>query len=588
MKICLRSIKILFKKFPFCIIYYIFNIALPIVTTLLSINVMKTIVQMYEDNKELKEIVIYILVYFSIMFVLDAITIVLQLYRNRLDRLFPIQLSKDFYNKTYEIDYKYFDNPKFLNTFNRSLTFGVDHIYTIATNSIEAVGVVISSVAILTVIATISWYVIVVDIIIGFIYLLFKIRIGYINKEKNDLQRPYMRFSWYASRTFSIRDGMEDIKTSDIDKVLISRNEESLDKSIKISKKYGIKSAIWDFFGNIFLSLLYPITIATIIYFTTDLSEKIPDFVALTVAATALSRLITNFSNKIGSIETILQDTKIPFEMLDIVGEIEDGKSSNENVDFKTLTIKDLDFSYKGDKNQLENINITINKGDHIAIVGANGSGKTTLVRMLLRLYDPNSGNIELNGKDYKEFSPSVIRNTIGAVFQNVEVYAASVAENVLLRKVKTPEDIDIVNESLKFSGLYDYVSTLDQGINTELIREFKVGSVLSHGQNQRLAIARGYAQNYQLFILDEPSSALDPIAEAQVYKNMFEMTKDKTVIFISHRLTSAVKASKIYLFDDGKVIEEGTHEELIANKGLYYKMFVSQSHKYLGEEYEK
>ena len=155
-------------------------------------------------------------------------------------------------------------------------------------------------------------------------------------------------------------------------------------------------------------------------------------------------------------------------------------------------------------------------------------------------------------------------------------------------REVQTEEDVELVNSALKFSGLYDFVYSLDKNINTMITREFdKDGVVFSGGQNQRLALARGYAQNYQLFILDEPSSALDPFAEAEVYKNMLEIGKEKTIIFISHRLTTTVNADKIYLFDKARIIESGTHEELMKLKGKYFEMFESQSKKYLGEDYE-
>ena len=252
-----------------------------------------------------------------------------------------------------------------------------------------------------------------------------------------------------------------------------------------------------------------------------------------------------------------------------------------------SLVVKDLQKKY-GEKTVVDHLSFSLEKPGVYALLGTNGAGKTTLVRMLLRLYDPNNGSILINGKDYRDIDPKVIRNVVGAVFQNVETYACTIAENVLLRKIKTQEDIDLVNEALKFSGLYETVYSLPDNINTELSREFNKGHVLSQGQNQRLAIARGYAQNFELFILDEPSSALDPLAEAQVYNNMLELGKNKTIVFISHRLTTTTKVDKIYLFEDGKITEEGTHDELMQNNKLYRKMFVSQSHKYLGEEYEK
>jgi ATP-binding cassette subfamily B protein len=229
---------------------------------------------------------------------------------------------------------------------------------------------------------------------------------------------------------------------------------------------------------------------------------------------------------------------------------------------------------------------MSVKKGQKIAIIGANGAGKTTLVKLLLRLYDPQSGTVSVNGTSYTDISTEDIRNLAGAVFQNPEVYSVTIGENVLLRKPKTVEDENLIVEALKFSGLYDYVSSLDEGINTLVTREFhRQGEIFSGGQMQKLAIARGYAQNYQLFILDEPSSALDPIAEADLYHNMLELGRDRTMVFISHRLSSTANADYIYLIDNGKIEESGTHEELMALRGKYYEMFISQSEKYLGGE---
>ena len=220
-----------------------------------------------------------------------------------------------------------------------------------------------------------------------------------------------------------------------------------------------------------------------------------------------------------------------------------------------------------------------IKKGERIAIVGINGAGKTTLVKMLLRLYDPNNGDILINGKNYKDLNVKSLRKKVGAVFQNVETYAVTIAENVLLRQVENDEDKKLVDEALKFSGLYDFVYSLPNNINTIVTREFDYhGIVFSGGQKQKLAIARGYAQNYELFILDEPSSALDPLAEAKVYDNMLELGKEKTMVFISHRLTTTVNADKIYLFDKGKIVEEGTHQELMAKGGRYSELVALQT----------
>ena len=308
----------------------------------------------------------------------------------------------------------------------------------------------------------------------------------------------------------------------------------------------------------------------------------------MTVAATTISSLISQLARAVGDVGSSVTEVKVAFDLLKMEGKIESKQGINVE-EFESLEVNNITFSYKGDYNQLEDVTLKIKKGQKIAIVGHNGAGKTTLVKLLLRLYDVNNGEILYNNDNYKDINVLSLRKEVGAVFQNVEVYAVTIAENILLKTPKTIEDFNLIDEALKFSGLDEYVNSLPNGINTLVTKEFdRDGIVLSGGQNQRLAIARGYALNYNLFILDEPSSALDPIAEASVYNNMLTLGKNKTIIFISHRLTTTVNADYIYLFEHGKVIEQGTHEELMKLNKKYKEMFTSQSKKYLGGEYDE
>ena len=587
MKYCFKSIGLLIKKYPGYLFVQIFSTLIAIARSILPIYVVRDIINYYNDGKGIKEIAGYVLIVFGIIAVIAFIDYILGFFTMNIQRLFVGKTSEEFYKKLAEIDYDFHENPAFLNDYTRALEQGVDNIYQVANNSFQTIRILVQSFSLLSVFSILAkdnFMIIIFAFVIALIYLLIYIRIGFLSKKQHKLQRPFQRVSWYSNRAFSIRDGMADIKTSDIDKLLIENNEKSLDSAIKVYDKYASRITAWTYVGQIFLILLYPAIIGLLAYKNTDLAV----FASLTVAATNISTLISQLATSIGEVESVLPDTKVPFDVLAMHGVIE-GIEGKEKVDsFESLDIENMSFSYLGDKNQLEDISLHIKKGEHIAIVGANGAGKTTLVKLLLRLYDPKVGIVKYNGKDYKDLDLKSLRSKVGAVFQNVETYAVSIAENILLRKPETEEDYKIIDEALKFSGLVEYVNSLEDGLNTELSREFfHQGLVFSGGLNQRLAIARGYAQNYELFILDEPSSALDPIAETEVYRNMLAMGKDKTIIFISHRLTTTVNANKIYLFDDGKIIEEGTHEELMAKDGLYRKMFVSQSKKYIGDDYE-
>jgi ATP-binding cassette subfamily B protein len=441
-----------------------------------------------------------------------------------------------------------------------------------------------------SVIATLHYMIIIVAVALAIVYAVLRVFMAKIQFIASTHQRPFRRMTRYNERSFTLKESMSELKTTKIGDLLLEENNKAHDNIIKIFDKYILPKTILSFICNLLLTILYPLIVCVVAYFTIDnlTPEVIAWFSSMTVAATTISSLISQLARAVGDVGGSVTEVKVAFDLLKMEGKIESKQGINVE-EFESLEVNNISFSYKGDYNQLEDVSLKIKKGQKIAIVGHNGAGKTTLVKLLLRLYDVNNGEILYNNDNYKDINVLSLRKEVGAVFQNVEVYAVTIAENILLKTPKTIEDFNLIDEALKFSGLDEYVNSLPNGINTLVTKEFdRDGIVLSGGQNQRLAIARGYALNYNLFILDEPSSALDPIAEANVYNNMLTLGKNKTIIFISHRLTTTVNADYIYLFEHGKVIEQGTHEELMKLNKKYKEMFTSQSKKYLGGEYDE
>ena len=231
-------------------------------------------------------------------------------------------------------------------------------------------------------------------------------------------------------------------------------------------------------------------------------------------------------------------------------------------------------------------MNLKFNKGETTAVVGKNGAGKTTFVKLLLRFYDPDEGVILYNGVDIREYSIKSLRDRLATVFQDYKVFALSVGENVICKEVEGEDDKENIILSLKNSGAYECVEHLPQKEDTVLTREFdEKGTGLSGGEQQKVAAARMFARDFDLAILDEPSSALDPIAEYKMYESLIAATEDKTVVYISHRLSSAVLSDKIYVFSGGTVAEEGTHDELMSSQGIYSEMFTLQASSYKQSE---
>lgn len=584
------SILCVIKIKPSYLVVKILTIITSVISSLIPVFVVNEIVNIYYEDKNIGRIAILIGICFIILAFIKLCDFIIELYDAHVRRIFVAEESIIFYKKLSSLDYELHESPIFLNDYTRALEESVDHIFSTCNGTFNVLKILITSIGMFSIIATMHYSVIIVAVLLALIYTILKVLMAKVQFKASTQQRPFRRMTRYNERSFTLKESMSELKTTEIGDLLLEKNEIAHNNIIKVFDKYIFPKTILSFICNLLLTLLYPLIICVVAYFTIDnlTKDAVAWFASMTVAATTLSTLITQLARAFGEVGQSMVEVSVAFDLLKMEGTIESKKGIDVN-EFNSLDVENISFSYKGDINQLENISMHIKKGQKVAIVGHNGAGKTTLVKLLLRLYDVKNGAILYNNTNYKDINVESLRTEVGAVFQNVEVYAVSIAENVLLRTPKSEEDFDLINKALKFSGLDEYVEKLPNGINTIVTKEFdKDGVVLSGGNNQRLAIARGYALNYNLFILDEPSSALDPLAEAKVYNNMLALGRDKTIIFISHRLTTTVNADYIYLFEHGKIIEQGTHQELMKLDGKYKEMFTSQSKKYLGGDYDE
>ena len=255
---------------------------------------------------------------------------------------------------------------------------------------------------------------------------------------------------------------------------------------------------------------------------------------------------------------------------------------SVEPEDFRSLEFKNVSFRYGDDMNYvLKNVSFKIEKGQTIAVVGHNGAGKTTLSKLLMRFYDVTEGEILYNNINIKEYDLLKYREKFSSVFQDYRVFAMTVAENVLTEEV-TEENKDIAVNALKLSGAYGKIGSLPNKEDSLLTKEFdSEGILLSGGETQKVTIARLFARDFDVAILDEPSSALDPVAESKMYDALLEGTKGKTVIYISHRLSSATQSDKILVFNKGVLSEQGTHAQLMSQNGVDREMSTLQASGY-------
>lgn len=251
-----------------------------------------------------------------------------------------------------------------------------------------------------------------------------------------------------------------------------------------------------------------------------------------------------------------------------------------------SLRFEHVSFSYPGAAREvLSDVSFTLNAGETAVLVGLNGAGKTTLLKLLMRLYDPTGGTIYLDGKDIKTYDLREYYDLFGIVFQDFGKYAVTVRENIAYGNIRREPDNQSIRRAAEMGNADGFIEKLPDGYDTPLMRIFEPnGAELSIGQWQKMAIARAFYSRSDILILDEPTASLDAIAEQEIYNQFDALRKGKTAIFVSHRLSSATTASKILVLQNGRVVEDGTHAELMAAGGEYSRLFTVQASRYLAD----
>ena len=243
------------------------------------------------------------------------------------------------------------------------------------------------------------------------------------------------------------------------------------------------------------------------------------------------------------------------------------------------LNVKNLTKNFGG-LCAVSNVSMTINEGELIGLIGPNGAGKTTLVKLICGLLSPSEGRVLLNGDDISDFNRNKYYELFSAVFQDFSILDVTIAEEIA--QCKDNIDYQRIKECIDYAGLSDTIDKLPKGLNTHIGREVYLdGVLLSGGQMQRLMLARALYKNGPILLLDEPTAALDPLAESEIYQKYSDMANNKTSLFISHRLASTRFCDRIILIKDGGIKEEGSHEDLLKLNGEYAKLFEVQSRYY-------
>lgn len=306
---------------------------------------------------------------------------------------------------------------------------------------------------------------------------------------------------------------------------------------------------------------------------------SVSDFIFYFGIITGFSNWITSFVFCYSNIEHCCNDCAAFREFVEKNGESQD-ESCIDFEDVESIEFKDVSFTYpSAEKSTINNMSFKINKGENIAIVGENGAGKTTAIKLLCGLYYPTSGDILINRKSSRDFSSDSYFDLFSAVFQDYSFLPMTIAENIC---TTADYDKEKLYSAFEKAGIFDKINSLDKKENSLMIKDvYKEAIDFSGGEKQKLLLAKAIYKNAPILILDEPTAALDPIAENELYLKYNEMTHNKISFFISHRLSSTRFCDKILFIKDGTIAESGTHDELMALKGAYYRMYQIQSYYY-------
>lgn len=526
----------------------------------------------------IKYIAMFILINVSISISKQLNAHYLNLYRDYL----YYELNCLIMNKTNDLSLADYENPEMYNSIQRAEQEIGIRPFNIISTLVGMISSVITLFSSLLILLQWHWF-----SILGFIVLPF-LTFSYFKKiSEYEYQTKYNRStnerkSWYISHLLTKDRFIKEIKLFDLNEYLVERFKDYRFKFHQQNK--------YIFFKKDSFSLAYQLTNTLISSFLAILAfyEAIIGYILVGNVMTYIN-VVSKIENAISAIVvsyfSLVQDnmyvenirTYLTYENKTLNNIVSEKQKIKE---IKKIKIINLSFKYPNSKEKvLDKINLEICAGENFALVGKNGSGKTTLIKILCGLYDNYEGAIYVNDINLRNIEMSSYKKLISAIFQDYNCYEFTAKENISFGDIQNFDDLTRVREAAKISGADEFISKLPMGINQQLGNWFEEGIQLSGGQWQKIAISRAFMKKSHLLILDEPSASLDPISEYNFYEKIIHEDTGNIKIFITHRFNNAKFTDKIIVMDKGKIVEFGSHESLIKNKQLYYKMYSISSH---------
>ena len=577
-----------------------------------------------DTSDKFSDVAVFILglaVFYLIVFIPDHIynLILNPILENKL----RYRMHSELYRKAGRMDLACYDDPDFYNQFVWAMRESDNRAIAVVRALWNIVNRIISATAISALLLSINvWMGILMltGVVITLVVDYFGNRLWLRVMEK---MNPLWRRESYITRVFNLSDYAKEMRTSGVGDMMTRDCGETVEQLNKLDIRYGKKFTLLYGVGfNLARRGTYYATILIMVFELSAGRVQLGGFAAAVASLWMLQSIMMNLADSLTELPKHALYIEKYFKFLEHEDHLVSG--CEPVPPFESLTFENVSFAYhsvftdeesslaheikefeRKEKGQviaeeeksreeglavLKDLSFTLRKGEKIAIVGYNGAGKTTLIKLVMRLYDPTEGRILYNGRDIREYDLEAYRDRIGAVFQDYRIFAATLGENVMGGGYeRTPENESVIREALDSATFTERLESLDMGLETPLTREInKEGVDLSGGEAQKVAIARVFVRPYDLIIMDEPSSALDPVAEYELNHSVLNAadSRNRTVLFISHRLSTTRFADRIFLFANGELCEQGSHDELISANGKYAEMFRMQAEKYRrGEE---
>ncbi|MBP3964871.1 ABC transporter ATP-binding protein [Paenibacillus lignilyticus] len=572
------------KRYP---LYLVLSILLKAVVPFPNIMFPKYIIDELIGGKSIEKLVLYTALLIGSNLVISSLLSVcnhlLQFINMRTNKLLDFVII----NKAMAMDYEHIENASVLNMSEKatsSMKWGTWGMYGVTSKTVEILAGIITLAGLGYVFSTVEWWIVALVLLFVASNMYFGAKLSEANHRFWGKMSGYNRmFDYFRGILKDFKFG-KDIRLYDASGLILSRQQESIQFNRKISGEWSSLNVKYNMLFN-FLNVLQQMVLYG--YFAAKVFANAITIGSFTMYIAAASALKDSIENVFGETLRLREQAKYLAEFVRFA-ELEDVKPRGQEAlpaerDF-VIEFRKVSFKYPGSSEMiLKDFSITIPFGQKLSVVGMNGAGKTTFIKLLTRLYDPTEGQILLNGVDIRTIELAEYEKLFSVVFQDFAIFAFSMKENI---QMTMGDQAEKLQEVIDKAGLTSVVETLDKGVDTAVYKYFDEDGVeFSGGETQKIALARSLYKDAPVVVLDEPTAALDPIAEYEIYNRFNEIISGKTAVYISHRLSSCRFCDVIAVFHQGRLIQYGSHDELMLEpEGKYAEMFNAQAQYYVDE----